>query len=105
MRTLRTQSKLKRRLCLGLAIWMTLMTLVACAPKNEISSSPSPESTNFVDIAGEEPTASAEPAFSEEPSFTEEPAHRSSDAYRRFGSHRNTCTNRSPDYYRGPDFR
>ncbi len=74
MRTLRTQSKLKRRLCLGLAIWMTLMTLVACAPKNEISSSPSPESTDFVDIAGEEPTTSAEPAFSEAPSFTEEPA-------------------------------
>ncbi len=72
MRTLRIRTKLKRRLCLGLAIWLTLMTLVACGPGNEISSSPSPENSDFVDTAGEELSPSEEPTFSEAPSSSTE---------------------------------
>ncbi|MBO4325901.1 MAG: CotH kinase family protein [Clostridia bacterium] len=47
---------------------MTLMTLVACGPKNGISSSPFPDPSDIVDIAGEELSASEEPTFSEAPS-------------------------------------
>ncbi|MBP5311635.1 MAG: CotH kinase family protein [Clostridia bacterium] len=40
MRILRIRPELKRSLCLGLAIWLTLVTLAACVPGNTISPSP-----------------------------------------------------------------
>ncbi len=75
MRILRIQSNLRKCLCFGLAICMTLMTLAACRPGNTISSSPFPDSTDMLDNPSEEPSASEDPMFSEEPSSpTEAPA-------------------------------
>ncbi len=61
MRTLLIGTKLKRCLCLGLAICLTLVTLAACVPDDAISSSPIPEPSNVIDQTGA-------PTFTEEPS-------------------------------------
>ena len=74
MRTLGTRKKLNRCLCLGLAIWLTLMTLAACGPADPASSSPVPEPSDVIDITSDEPTSAEEPTSAGDPSFTGEPS-------------------------------
>ena len=80
MRTLQRRTEQKRYLCLGLAIWMALMTLCACGPGNAGSSSPFPGTSGIIDndgrddIAGIDDMTGEELFGSEEPTSLKEPS-------------------------------